>query len=116
MMHPVVILGLVVAHVLLTWVIAVTHNLLCFLAQQPKISHIHCTGLLLLDCVVENSNGGKVINMNLRGGLGGPISSRVSLIIFASMVLKNSTPSSAWAALATTHLRIVQLVRMAPLR
>ena len=70
MMRHVVIIGLIVAHVLLTWLIAGTHDSLCFLTQQPKILHVHCTGSLPLDCVVDNSYCGGVIDMNWCGGLG----------------------------------------------
>ena len=50
------------------------------------------------------------------GGLGWPISSKVSRIIFAFIALRKNAPSSASAAEAATHLRMVQLVRMTPLR
>ena len=50
------------------------------------------------------------------GGYGWPISSSVSLMIFASFAFKKIVPNSASAADAATNLRIVQSVRIGPFR
>ena len=50
------------------------------------------------------------------GGCRWPSSLSVSLIIFASFAFKNIAPNSASVADAVTNLRIVQVVRIGPLR
>ena len=49
-------------------------------------------------------------------GCGWPNLCRVSLKILNSIAFMNSAPSSASAADAATNFKMVQLVRMAPLR
>ena len=55
-----------------------------------------------------------IVDMN--GGCGCPISSNASQMIFASMALKKRAPRSALMSDTATHLRMVDCVRMAPLR
>ena len=65
-------LGLVVAKVFLSWMILNTNDSLYFVAQQPKISHVHCARSLTLDCFVDNTNHHCVVDANGNGRLGMP--------------------------------------------
>ena len=61
--------GLVVAKVLGAWVIADLQNSLCFLAQQPKVAHVHRSRALALDGVEANAHRRGVIAMDGGGRL-----------------------------------------------
>ena len=106
----------VVPEVFLPGVVTNFEHFLCLMAQQSEIPHVHCPQSLTLDSVGGDAHRRAVIAMDGGGWLGMPLSSRVSHIIFASNALRNRVPSSALAADAATHFRIVQSVRMVPLR
>ena len=107
----------IIPEVLLPGVVFNIEQFLCLMAQQPKISHVHCTRTLSFDCVRANAHRRAVIAMYGGGWLGmADFLQGESRIIFASIALRKRAPSSASAADAATHLRMVQLVRMAPLR
>ena len=62
--------GLVVAQIFLSWVMPDGQNTLCFLTQQPKISHVHGTRTLPLDGIVDDAHGGGVVAVDGGGRLG----------------------------------------------
>lgn len=62
--------GLVVAQIFLSWVMPDGENTLCFLTQQPKISHVHGTRTLPLDGIVDDAHGGGVVAVDGGGRLG----------------------------------------------
>ena len=45
----------IIAQVLLTRLKIKLKILLCFTIQEPEISHLHCTGTLLLDRVIDDA-------------------------------------------------------------
>ena len=68
----VVMLGLVVAKVFLSRVVANTKNWLCFVIQQPNIMHVHRTPSLTFNCIVDITNCRRVVSVNGSGWLGMP--------------------------------------------
>ncbi len=54
----------IVAQVFLTGLITQFEIFLCFAIQQPEVLHLHCTGTLAFDCVIEDANGRGVVNVN----------------------------------------------------
>jgi hypothetical protein len=54
----------IVAQVFLTGLIIKFEVFLCFAIQQPEVSHLHCTGTLAFDCVIDDANGSGVVNVN----------------------------------------------------
>ncbi len=40
--------------------------LLRFAAKMPEVSHLHCAGALVFDGIVDNADGGSVVNVNWR--------------------------------------------------
>ena len=71
-MGAVVIFSIVIAQIFLAWMMADGQNALCFLTQQPKISHVHRPRALAFDGVVDDPDGGGVVAMDGDGGLGMP--------------------------------------------
>jgi hypothetical protein len=49
--------------VLLTGLIINLEILLCFSIQEPEISHLHHTGMLSFDSVIDNSNSSGVVDV-----------------------------------------------------
>ncbi len=35
-----------------------------FVIQQPEVPHLHCTGTLAFDRVIDNANGSGVVDVN----------------------------------------------------
>ena len=68
-LRAVVILSWHVAKVLLPWVVPYVENPLCFLTQQPKISHIHGARPLPLDSIVDDAHRRRVVNVDGGGRL-----------------------------------------------
>ncbi len=54
----------IVAQVVLTGLIIKFEVFLCFAIQQPEVPHLHCTGILAFDHVIDNANGSGVVNVN----------------------------------------------------
>ena len=114
--RTIVVFGLVVSEILLSQVIVDFENPLRFVTKQPKISHIHCSWSLLFDILLTIPTALVFSTWNWMGNCAFTNSSKVSCIIFDSIVLRKRAPSSASAADAATNYRMVQLVRMAMLR
>lgn len=68
-MGAVVVFRLVVAKILLAWMIAHTHEFLCFLTHQPKISHVHRARSLPFYGAVDDADGRRIVAVNWNGGL-----------------------------------------------
>ena len=62
--------SLVVAQIFLSWVMPDGQNTLCFLTQQPKISHVHGTRTLPFDGILDDAHGGGVVAVDGGGRLG----------------------------------------------
>jgi hypothetical protein len=62
----------IIAQVVLTGLIIKLQVLLCFLIQEPEISHLHHTEMLLFDSVIDNANSSGVVEMDVywRGKVG----------------------------------------------
>ena len=60
----------IIPEVLLPGVVFNIEQFLCLMAQQPKISHVHCTRTLSFDCVRANAHHRDVIAMYGGGWLG----------------------------------------------
>jgi hypothetical protein len=54
----------IVAQIFLTGLIIKFKVFLCFGIQQQEVLHLHCTGMSAFDCVIDNSNGSGVVNVN----------------------------------------------------
>ncbi len=54
----------IIAQVLLTGLIIKLEVLLCFSIQESEISHLHCTGMLSFDSVVDNANSSGIVDVN----------------------------------------------------
>ncbi len=53
----------IVAQVFLTGLIIKFEVFLCFAIQQPEVLHLHCTGTLAFDRVIDDANGGGVVDV-----------------------------------------------------
>jgi hypothetical protein len=38
--------------------------ILCFIIKKPEVLHFHCTGALAFDGIVDNADGGIVVDVN----------------------------------------------------
>ncbi len=56
----------IIAQVFLPGVIVKFEVLLCFAIKKPKVLHLHCTGALAFDGIVDNANSGSVVYVNWR--------------------------------------------------
>ncbi len=54
----------IIAQVLLTRLIIKPEVLLCFSIQEPEISHLHRTGTLSFDSVVDDANSRGVVDVD----------------------------------------------------
>jgi hypothetical protein len=54
----------IIAQILLTGLVTKPKLLLCFSIQEPEISHLHCTGTLSLDSVIDDANSSGVVNVD----------------------------------------------------
>jgi hypothetical protein len=54
----------IVAQVFLTRLIIKFELFLCLAIQQPEVLHLHCTGTLAFDCVIDDANGSGVVDVN----------------------------------------------------
>jgi hypothetical protein len=54
----------IVAQLFLTRLIIKFEVFLCFAIQQPEVPHLHCTGTLAFDCVIDDANGSGVVDVN----------------------------------------------------
>ncbi len=54
----------IIAQVLLTRLLINLAILLCFSIQEQEISHLHCTGTLLFDSVIDDANSNGVVNVD----------------------------------------------------
>ncbi len=54
----------IIASVLLTRLVIKTKKFLDFVIEKPKVPHLHGSGPLSFDCVVDNANGGCVVDVN----------------------------------------------------
>ena len=70
MVCAVVVFRGIIPEVLLPGVVFNIEHFLCLMAQQPKISHVHCTRTLSFDCVRANAHRRAVIAMDGGGWLG----------------------------------------------
>ena len=68
-MRAVVQLGLAVANVILSRMVSDVENTLSLVAQQPKISHVHCPRTFALDHQIHNADSSYIIDVNGSGGL-----------------------------------------------
>ncbi len=53
-----------IAQVFLTGLIIKPEVLLCFPIQEPEIPHLHCTGMLSFDCVIDDGNSSGVVDVD----------------------------------------------------
>ena len=65
-----VVLGLIIPQVFLPGVVTNLEYLLCLVAQQPKISHVHRPRPLALDGVGDDAHRGGVVAVDRGWGLG----------------------------------------------
>ncbi len=54
----------IVAQVFLTGPIIKFEKFLCFAIQQPEVLHLHCTGTLAFDCVIDKAKGSGVVDVD----------------------------------------------------
>jgi hypothetical protein len=54
----------IVAQIFLTGLIIKFEVFLCFTIQQPEVLHLHCTGTLAFDCVIDDANGSGGVDVN----------------------------------------------------
>ena len=62
-------LDLVVAKVFLSRMVSDVENPLSLVAQQTKISHVHCLQTLTLGSRIHNSNSSRIVDMHRSGEL-----------------------------------------------
>jgi hypothetical protein len=67
-----VMFGWIIAQVFLAGLIMKFKVLLSFTVKEPEVSHLHCTGSLSFDGVVNNTNSSGVVNMDGCWRLGMP--------------------------------------------
>ncbi len=56
----------IVAQVFLSGLIVKFELFLRFAVKKPEVLHLHCTGALAFDGIVDNSNGGSVVYVDWR--------------------------------------------------
>ena len=64
-----VMFGGVICQIFLSGVVTNLEDFLCFLTQQPKISHVHRPRPLALDGIADDADGRGVVAVDRRGGL-----------------------------------------------
>ena len=68
-LRTVVIFGGKISEILMSRMIPDFEDLLCFVTQQPKISHVHRPRTLSLDGIINNTHGGGIIDVDGCGRL-----------------------------------------------
>ena len=87
----------------------------CFWVTNPKIAHIHCVWLLLLDCIILNSIGCLIVHANFCNVTWVDHSSNVFRRMTTSLLVTKNPPVSASASEATTNFKILQFTCIGPL-